>query len=97
MKGIEITTAVLPGVSSILNAFAATPTVVGVLNAVLVGVIMALIGLQLGIGTVGALILAVVGVVGTVAVFARWGMRQMQREVSSLRPIFPSPAGDAQA
>jgi O-antigen/teichoic acid export membrane protein len=80
-----------------LHGFAATPAVVSTLNAVLVGVIIALIGLQLGIGAVGALILAVVGVVVTFAIFARWGMRLMKRGLGSLRPIFPSPAGDDQA
>lgn len=97
LKGLGVTMGLKPGDSPLLLATSSTPALVSVLNAVLVGVIMALIGLQLGVGTAGVLILAVMGVVVTFAIFARWGMRQMQRDASSLRPIFPSPAGDAQA
>jgi hypothetical protein len=61
---------------------------------VLVGVILALAGLQLGSGTVVALILAVVGTLATLAILSRYGFRQMERGRAMLRPIFPSPAGD---
>jgi hypothetical protein len=61
VKGIGLTMAVEPGTSNLLHGLAATPGVVSVINAVLVGVILGLIGLQLGAGTVGGVVLAVAG------------------------------------
>ncbi len=89
--GITLTMALPPGTSNMLHGFAATPAVVSVINSVLVGVIVALIALQLGLTTVGALILAVAGTLVTMAALARYGMRQMERGAAMLRPIFPSP------
>jgi len=63
-------------------------------STVLVGVIVALIALQLGLTTIGALALAVVGTLVTLAILSRYGMRQMERGAAMLRPIFPTPAGE---
>ena len=54
VPGITLTMALPPGTSNVLHGFAATPAVVSVINSVLVGVIVALIALQLGLSTVGA-------------------------------------------
>jgi hypothetical protein len=94
MEGIALTMALAPGTSNVLHGFAATPAVVSVINSVLVGVIVALIALQLGLSTVGALILAVVGTLVCLAILSRYGMRQMERGAAMLRPIFPAPAGE---
>jgi hypothetical protein len=93
MKGINLTMAVPPGTSNLLHGLGATPAVVSVINAVLVGVILALLALQLGAGTVGSLVLAVVGALLTIALLSRYGLRQMERGAAMLRPIFPSPEG----
>ena len=94
VPGITLTMALPPGTSNVLHGFAATPAVVSVINSVLVGVIVALIALQLGLSTVGALILAVVGTLVCLAILSRYGMRQMERGAAMLRPIFPSPSGE---
>ncbi len=94
MKGIGLTMAVEPGTSNLLHGFAATPAVVSVINSVLVGVIVALIALELGLSTVAALIVAVVGTLVMLATLSRYGMRQMERGAAMLRPIFPTPAGE---
>jgi uncharacterized membrane protein YeaQ/YmgE (transglycosylase-associated protein family) len=95
VKGIGLTMAIEPGTSNLLHGLAATPGVVSVINAVLVGVILALVGIQLGAGTVGALILAVVGALVAIAILSQYGLRQMKRGEAMLRPIFPSPEEQA--
>ena len=91
LPGMALTMAVEPGTSNLLHGFAATPAVVSVINSVLVGVIVALIALQFGLTTIGAVVLAVVGTLVMLAILSRYGMRQMERGAAMLRPIFPTP------
>lgn len=94
VPGLTLTMALPPGTSNVVQGFAATPAVVSVINSVIVGVIVALVALQLGLTTIAALVLAVLGTLVMLAILSRYGMRQMERGAAMLRPIFPTPAGE---
>ncbi len=92
MPGLELTMGLKPGASPLLQGIGATPSVVSVINSVLLGVIAGLVSLQLGLGTAGALIAAIAAAVILFVALARFGMREMASGARSLQPIFPSPA-----
>ena len=97
MPGLEQTMGLKPGASPVIQGIAATPAVLGVINCVLVGVIVALTGLQLGLGTAGAIIAAIVAALILFAVFMRIGQHEMESGARSLRPRGDRPPAGPRA
>lgn len=91
-RGVAITMGVEPGRPSILHIIAATPMVVSALNAVVVGVIATLVGLQLGAATAPSLVAGFGGFVIAAAIQGRYATGNIARGRASVRPMFPSPA-----
>jgi len=94
LRGVGITMGMPPGSRSILHVLAATPSVIGVVNSVIVAVILGLLGVQAGVGTLATLAIGIVGFVVAMVTFARYGAAQVRRGQQSLHPVFPSPAMD---
>jgi len=92
VRGVGITMGMPPGRRSILHVLAATPSVIGVVNAVIVAVIVSLLGVEAGVGTLATLALGILGFVAAMAMFARYGAAQVRQGQQGLRPMFPSPA-----
>ena len=81
-----------PGVP-ILHIVAATPFVIGTINAVVIGVFLATVTLQFTSDIAIAILVGVVGAVLTVLLHGAAARRQIALELTGLRPIFPSPPG----
>jgi len=91
-RGVAITMGVEPGRPSFLHILAATPMVVSALNAVVVGVIASLVGLQLGATTGPSLVAGFVAFAIAAAIQGRYATGNIARGRASIRPLFPSPA-----
>jgi hypothetical protein len=93
-RGMSLTMGVPQATSMVPHLLAGTPTVVLVLNSLLLGIIASLVALQLawplasvlGVGVVGFVLLAVAHMA-----YARQSIRRRQRGLS---PLFPTPAND---
>ena len=97
-EGMEQTMGFQPGGSRVLSFLAASASVVAILNAAIVGVLGALIGLQLGFGTPLIVLLGVVGFIATNAAQGMYAARIIGRARAEHRPRFPrSSTPDAQA
>ena len=94
-RGIGITMGIDPGRPSVLHLLAGTPTVVMVLNSVLVGVISALLASQVGGGSDASLVAGVVGFGLALAAHAEYARRLIKRTTSAIPPSFPSPSPPA--
>ncbi len=92
VRGVGVTMAIPVGGSTLWHVLAATPSVVGVVDSVLVGAIAALAALQLGAGSVLGLMIAIIGFVGSMAAHAAYRRRQVSRRQAALQPMFPTPA-----
>lgn len=79
-----------PGVP-ILHIVAATPFVIGTINAVVIGVFLATVTLQLSPEIAIAIVVGVVAAVITVFIHGAAARRQIGLELSGLQPMFPSP------
>jgi hypothetical protein len=95
MAGVTITMAVPPGTPPLLHLMASTPFLIVILNAVIAGAIGALIvvrvmSAELGPALAGGLLAAAAVLIGEMR-FARRNIRIVQ---GSVRPIFPTTAGD---
>jgi hypothetical protein len=90
-RGISLTMATDPHVSWPVHLMAGTPTVVTVLNAVLLAVIASLVALHLGSGTTLALVVGVLGFVVGFALQGWYATRGISRGVADYRPQFPTP------
>lgn len=95
--GVDLTMAVQPNTSLLVQMLASTPMLVTVLNAILFAAIVALLVLQLGGGTAMALVLGGAGFVLAMGGFFWWAGRNIARTVAEYRPMFPAapPADDA--
>jgi len=91
LRGAAVTMAVPPGRSMIANFVAGTPTLVGVLNAVLVSVIAALALVQLGASAGVATLSGVLGFLVALGFQAWLGLRSMKASMRDYRPRFPTP------
>lgn len=91
-RGVGITMGVAPGTRSFAHFIAATPIVVATLNSVVVGVMFALVGLQLGAAIGPSLVAGLVGFVLAAALQGRYANRSIVRGRASVRPTFPHPA-----
>ena len=89
--GIGVTMSMPPSTSFVVHLIAGTPNVVLALNGVLAGVIVALIGLQLGLVAVAAVGIGAVVFLVTVALHVRYAIRSVQTGQASITPLFPSP------
>lgn len=94
VRGLGITMGLAPRANPIVHGLAATPSVIGVLNSVLVGVIASVAALQLRAGTAPALAAGALGFVLALALQTWYGRREQLRGQAELRPVFPSPAGN---
>jgi hypothetical protein len=92
-RGIAISMGVPPGRNSFLHLIAATPAVIGSLDAVLAGAIASIAGLQIGLGDGGSLALGIAVFVAAAAVLSRYAQATIARARASIRPMFPSPDG----
>jgi hypothetical protein len=95
-RGVNLTMAVQPGTSLAVQMLASTPLLVTILNAILAGVILALLGIQLGAESGIALAAGAVGFILTVAGFTWYASRDIARAIAEHRPLFPGPATDEQ-
>jgi hypothetical protein len=80
-----------PGHIPLVHILAATPSVVAVVNAVIVAALAGLVTAQLGYGGGSALIAAVIGFVVTFLVHGVWGRAAIARAQARMTPLFPSP------
>jgi hypothetical protein len=90
-RGVGITMAFPPGHRQFVHILAATPTVISVVNGVIVGALVALIANQLNVVTAIALALAIAAFLLTFAAHAAWGRAAIGRAQARVQPIFPSP------
>ena len=90
-RGVGITMGVAPGSRSFAHFIAATPIVVATLNSVVVGVIFALVGLQLGAAIGPSLIAGLGGFVLAAALEGRYASQSIASGRAGVRPVFPHP------
>lgn len=91
-EGIDRTMASPPGASRPVQFVAGSPTVVAILDAVIVGALAALIGLRLGLGSPPIVLLGLVGFVLAMVVQAWYAARSFGRVMATFRPVFPNPS-----
>jgi hypothetical protein len=89
MQGVALTQATVPGRSLASAIFAATPWLVSVLNALLVGAIGALLALQLGADAWPSVGVGAVLFVSAVALQGYFAQRAITRLMREYRPMFP--------
>ena len=87
--GINLTMAVQPQTSLLVQMFASTPLLVTVLNAILAATIVALLMLQLGADSVPAVVAGVGVFVLAMGAFVWYAGRDIARAVAEYEPIFP--------
>lgn len=91
--GVALTMTIPPGMPAIVHVIAATPFVIGVLNAVVAGAITAIVaGRLLGLGIVPDLLLATLVAAGTLAAQFRVVAGNMRRGRAAIRPLLPTPS-----
>jgi hypothetical protein len=89
-RGVAISMGVVPGMRSGLHVIAATPAVIGTLDAVIAGVIAVLVGIEL---SAAIAVIVPTGLVVFGAAFAlqqRYARRYIARVRSTIRPMFPT-------
>ncbi len=89
LRGFELTTAVPPGRSMAAHMVAGTPTLIGVLNAVLTSAIAALALVQVGVAAGVAIAIGLPVFLLAVGVHGWFGLRSMRSSMSDYRPMFP--------
>ena len=89
--GIGVTMAMPPATPFLVHLVSATPNVVMVLNGVLAGVIVALVGLQLGAAVGVAVILGTIVALASMALHVRYAITAVRTGQANARPLFPSP------
>ena len=90
--GIQLTMAVPPQLNSWVHIIAATPFLITVLNAVVIGAIVAIVALRIGLDTVVVLGVTVVAFVIAMVVQARFARGNVQQVRGLMRPMFPTPS-----
>jgi hypothetical protein len=89
-RGVNLTMAVQPGTSLLVQMLASTPLLVTIIDGVLVAAIIALLVIQLGGAVSLALLLAAAGFVVTLGGFTWYAGRDIARIIAAHRPMFPS-------
>jgi hypothetical protein len=90
IAGISQTMANPPGRGMVASLVAATPWLVTVLNALLVGVIGSMASVQFGASAVAAVLIGVTLFVASMVVQALYARREIRRLMDSHRPRFPA-------
>ena len=90
-KNLNLSMGTPPGSNFVLDILVSTPFVVCTINSVIAGVIGALIAQQLGIGTVPAIALSVVGVLVVFGLQTVIATRGIAAAVAEYKPKFPPP------
>jgi len=96
--GIGVTMGVQPGSGRgfwLMQMLAGTPTVVAILNSVLVGAIAAIAALRAGGPPATVILVGAAGFVLAVAVQRWYVQRDIDRLQASLHPLFPTPGAHA--
>jgi hypothetical protein len=96
-KGIELTLANVPFRGSLPTVLAATPSLVAVLNAMVVAAIVALLLAQLGIPSTGTVAAGAVAFFAAVGVHGLYQARMLRRFIAGYTPHYPSPDAPAPA
>ncbi len=89
--GVSLTMAMQPNTPILVQMLASSPLLISVLNSVLVGAIVSLITLQMGGGSVLALVGGAVGFVAALAASLAYAGREIGRMRAEHRPMFPTP------
>ena len=89
VRGIGITMGMDPGTPNAVHLIAATPILVVVLNAVIVGAIAALAGTAAGVAPLAALALGVIGFALGFLAQITYARRSITREQEGHTPLFP--------
>lgn len=91
VEGIVRTMAVVPGRSSLVNLWSASPVLIAVMNAVLAGAIAGLAAVQLGAGTALGFGVGAVAAVGWLTGWLWVVSRMLRTLVATHEPAFPGP------
>ena len=89
-RGVSNTMATPPGTSLFVQMFGSAPMLLSVLNSILFGAILWLLALQLGMGTVIAIALAVVAFITGMLAFLWFARAQIGHAHAQLEPRFLS-------
>jgi len=89
-RGFQLTSAMLPRTSILVQMLASSPMLISVLNSVLIGAIVALLVLQIGGGTVLAVAAGVVAFVAGMASFLAYARREIAGVREGFEPRFPT-------
>ena len=92
-QGIGVTMGVRRATIPLLHIIAATPFLIGTINAVVIALFLATVTLQFTHEIAVAIAVGVIGAVCSVLIHGAVARRQIASEQASLRPIFPSPPG----
>jgi len=94
--GLAITMGMRPagGRMSLAHFIAGTPTVVGILNSVIAGVIVALLALRAGVGASAPIGAGVLGFLVTLLVHLCYAGRSIAKTRPTFSPLFPTPGAD---
>ncbi len=95
-RGAAITRGVPPGGGAmpLAHLIAATPAVVLILNALLAGIITALVALRAGGGASAIFGVGLLGFLVAMALQSVYARRNIAKVSSLMRPIFPTPVAD---
>jgi hypothetical protein len=91
-RGFQLTQATLPGTPMVVQMLASSPMLISVLNSVLIGAVVALLVLQLGGGTTGAVIGSVIAFIVGMAAFLAYARREISAVRARFVPGFPTKA-----
>jgi hypothetical protein len=91
-RGFQLTQAMVPGTPMIVQMLASSPMLISVLNSVLIGAIVALLILQVGGGTVIAVVASVIAFIAGMASFLMYAGRQITGVRAEFEPRFPTKA-----
>lgn len=96
-QGLARTMAIFPNRSTFINLLGASPTLLTVLNSVLVGAIAALVALQFGLGMAAGLVIGAVAFLISGCVWALMTRHMLTELVSDYEPMFSArtPGGRA--
>jgi hypothetical protein len=90
-RGVGVTMGFPPGHIPLLHLLAATPAIVSVVNAVIVGALVGLVSMEFRLAPSTALVLSIMGFVAAFLAHATYGRAAVARAQARVRPLFPSP------
>jgi hypothetical protein len=89
--GVSQTMSFEPGAPLLLQLLSASPSVVAVVNSVLVGAILSFAMLLLGIQAAAVLAVAILASVVSFITHSAYARRRVRQLQTSIQPVFPSP------